>query len=50
MLAGKNEKTQTVAVLCGFGEREELEALKPNVILSTTADLTAILISNFLKI
>ena len=50
MLAGKNAKTQTVAVLCGFGEREELEALKPNVILSTTADLTAILISNFLKI
>jgi HAD superfamily hydrolase (TIGR01549 family) len=50
MLAGKNAKTQTVAVLCGFGEREELEALKPNVILSTTADLTVILISNFLKI
>jgi len=50
MLAGKNAKTQNVAVLCGFGEREELEALKPNVILSTTADLTVILISNFLKI
>lgn len=44
MMAGKNAKTQTVAVLCGFGERAELEALKPNLVLSTTADLTAILI------
>lgn len=44
MMAGKNAKTQTVAVLCGFGEREELEALNPNLILVTTADLTSILI------
>ena len=44
MMAGNNAKTQTVAVLCGFGEREELEALKPNLILMTTADLTKVLI------
>ena len=43
-MAGKNAKTQTVAVLCGFGERKELEALNPNVILLTTADLTPMLI------
>jgi N-acetyl-D-muramate 6-phosphate phosphatase len=44
MLAGNNAQTQTVAVLCGFGEKSELEALKPNLILNTTADLTAQLI------
>jgi N-acetyl-D-muramate 6-phosphate phosphatase len=41
MLAGNNAHTQTVAVLCGFGEKPELEVLKPNLILTTTADLTA---------
>lgn len=45
MMAGNNAKTQTVAVLCGFGEREELEALNPNLILTTTADLTKVLIA-----
>lgn len=44
MMAGKNANTQTVAVLCGFGEREELEALNPNLVLKTTADLADVLI------
>lgn len=44
MMAGKNAKTQTVAVLCGFGEREELEALTPNLTLQTTSDLTMYLL------
>ncbi len=44
MMAGKNAKTQTVAVLCGFGEREELEALNPDLVLMTTAELTSILV------
>lgn len=43
MMAGNNAKTQTVAVLCGFGEREELAALNPNLILTTTADLAEVL-------
>jgi N-acetyl-D-muramate 6-phosphate phosphatase len=43
MLAGKNALTQTLAVLCGFGEKAELEALKPDLIVKTTADLLAIL-------
>jgi N-acetyl-D-muramate 6-phosphate phosphatase len=37
VLAGKNAGTQTIAVLCGFGEKQELEALKPDVLLATTA-------------
>lgn len=44
MMAGNNAKTQTVAVLCGFGERNELEALNPNLVLTTTANLTEVLI------
>ena len=44
IMAGKNAKTQTVAVLCGFGERKELEVLNPNAILLTTADLKPMLI------
>ncbi len=43
LMAGNNAKTQTVAVLCGFGEREELAALNPNLILTTTADLAEVL-------
>ena len=44
IMAGKNAKTQTVAVLCGFGERKELEVLNPNAILLTTGDLKPMLI------
>jgi N-acetyl-D-muramate 6-phosphate phosphatase len=42
--AGKNAGTQTVAVLCGFGEKSELEALKPDLMLETTGMLKAILV------
>ena len=31
----------TVAVLCGFGERAELERLEPDLVLNTTANLMA---------
>jgi N-acetyl-D-muramate 6-phosphate phosphatase len=41
--AGKNAGTQTVGVLCGFGEKGELEALKPDLILETTGMLEAFL-------
>jgi N-acetyl-D-muramate 6-phosphate phosphatase len=43
VLAGKNAGTQTVAVLCGFGEKRELEALKPDLILETTGMLKTFL-------
>ena len=43
ILAGKNAGTQTVGVLCGFGEKAELEDLKPNLMLETTALLGEIL-------
>lgn len=43
MMAGKNARTQTVAVLCGFGEKKELEALKPDLLLDTTAQLLSFL-------
>ncbi|AFK04417.1 HAD-superfamily hydrolase, subfamily IA, variant 1 [Emticicia oligotrophica DSM 17448] len=46
ILAGKNANTQTVGVLCGFGEREELTSLKPELILNTTSELTQILLNN----
>ncbi len=34
--AGKRAGALTVAVLCGFGERPELERLKPSLLLDTT--------------
>ena len=40
--AGKAAGAQTVGVLCGFGERAELERRKTDLILDTTADLTDI--------
>ena len=43
ILAGKNANTQTLGVLCGFGEKAELDALKPDLIVDTTADLLKIL-------
>jgi N-acetyl-D-muramate 6-phosphate phosphatase len=43
VLAGKNAGTQTIAVLCGFGEKKELEDLKPDVLLDTTAMVSGVL-------
>lgn len=42
--AGKNAGTQTVAVLCGFGEKRELTALKPDLLLDSTANLLPFLV------
>ena len=43
MLAGKRAGAQTAGVLCGFGERRELERMGANLILEHTADLEAAL-------
>ena len=37
--AGQSAGAQTVAVLCGLGERGELEALQPSLLLESTPDL-----------
>lgn len=37
--AGRAAGAQTVGVLCGFGEREELERAGADLVLETTADL-----------
>jgi HAD superfamily hydrolase (TIGR01509 family) len=37
--SGKKAGAMTVAVLCGFGERAELERLEPSLVLDTTAHL-----------
>jgi HAD superfamily hydrolase (TIGR01549 family) len=42
MRAGKAAGAQTVGVLCGFGEEEELRRLGADLILKSTADLTAL--------
>jgi len=39
ILAGKAAGAQTIGVLCGFGEREELSLAGADLILQTTADL-----------
>jgi len=41
--AGKNARCQTVGVLCGFGERPELEKAGADLILETTAELVTAL-------
>jgi HAD superfamily hydrolase (TIGR01549 family) len=43
MRAGKSAGAQTVGVLCGFGEKEELLRLGADLILETTSDLTSAL-------
>ncbi len=43
MRAGKAAGAQKVGVLCGFGEREELEKHGADMILSTTAELALVL-------
>jgi phosphoglycolate phosphatase len=39
MLAGRRAGSQTVGVLCGFGERDELARAGADLILESTADL-----------
>jgi len=43
MRAGKSAGAQTVGVLCGFGEEEELIRLGADLILNNTGELTTIL-------
>lgn len=43
ILAGARAGAQTVGVLCGFGEREELVRAGADLILDTTADLKQVL-------
>lgn len=43
ILAGRRAGAQTMGVLCGFGERGELERAGADVILESTADLPAAL-------
>jgi HAD superfamily hydrolase (TIGR01549 family) len=43
MRAGKSAGAQTVGVLCGFGEKEELVRLGADVILKSTGELAMIL-------
>jgi HAD superfamily hydrolase (TIGR01509 family) len=43
ILSGKAAGAQTVGVLCGFGEREELEAAGADIILSNTTDILEML-------
>jgi HAD superfamily hydrolase (TIGR01509 family) len=42
--AGRAAGAQTVGVLCGFGERDELERAGADLILATTADLASVLL------
>jgi N-acetyl-D-muramate 6-phosphate phosphatase len=44
ILAGKRAGAQTVGVLCGFGERAELERAGANLILEHTAQLSEVLL------
>ena len=41
--AGVASGAQTVGVLCGFGERDELERRGTNLILENTAELADVL-------
>jgi len=44
--AGKAAGTQTVGVLCGFGERAELERRKADLILESTSELADVLLQS----
>jgi|SRR5688572_7421699 len=46
MRAGKSAGAQTIGVLCGFGEEEELRKLGADFILKSTTDLADILNGN----
>jgi len=41
--AGKSAGTQTIGVLCGFGEENELRQLGADMILTTTSELIQVL-------
>ena len=43
VLAGKRAGAQTVGVLCGFGERAELERVGAGVVLEDTSLLAGVL-------
>ena len=43
--SGRAAGAQTVGVLCGFGERQELERAGADSILTTTAELASLLLS-----
>jgi len=43
MRAGRNAATQTVGVLCGFGEEWELRKYEADMILTTTSELAQVL-------
>lgn len=43
--SGKTAGAQTAGVLCGFGERQELEMAGADLILDTTTDLSGILLA-----
>ncbi len=42
--AGRAAGTQNIGVLCGFGEREELQKAGADMILATTSDLVQVLL------
>ena len=44
MRAGKSAGTQTVGVLCGFGEEPELKKKGADMILKTTSELVNVLL------
>jgi phosphoglycolate phosphatase len=46
ILAGTRAGAQTIGVLCGFGERGELERTGANLILPATADLGQVLLAS----
>jgi phosphoglycolate phosphatase len=46
IISGNTAGLQTVGVLCGFGERSELEAAGANIILDSTADLADLLLDS----
>jgi phosphoglycolate phosphatase-like HAD superfamily hydrolase len=45
ILSGKQAGAQTVGVLCGFGEKKELERAGADLILENTADLSNVLMN-----
>ena len=49
MRAGRSAGSQTVGVLCGFGEEPELLQMGANLILKNTAELVGVLQGNFVQ-
>ena len=42
MLYGRNAGVRTVAVLYGYGDREELEAVQPDFLMANIAELPGV--------